>query len=374
MMITDKDIKKFDASYDDAWETTAYGQCGEFLERFPLASLEALTLRSYAIGVPGEKGFCYWVEHGTKAWASIFGATSEKFGVYFGKAKHDATIRFRYTQKFSEGFSSIGSERKVFNRIKQHLLSLVEAGRKKDFAAIDENPLSQMFKAKILSLYFRDVFVNICSGDHLKEAALALVLASDSPSFAQHKLLEYKKSHKTLKHWTTQKFMILFYKVVLDIDYTEKLGSNRKAKGKPKKIKRRVDFDELRAIWDKKGKLSEDFAKKFEMLRLRTMGLESFISKIKDVRDIPAYGFDFESVSGRKVPRYIEVKTLTAGKFHLSANQQLVATSKKHADRYYFYLVEYEGDEPVNVIAEKAKTIFAGATLTPESFLVVLDD
>jgi len=30
-----------------------------------------------------------------------------------------------------------------------------------DFSALDENPLSQMFKAKILSLYFPERFLNV---------------------------------------------------------------------------------------------------------------------------------------------------------------------------------------------------------------------
>jgi hypothetical protein len=54
--------------------------------------------------------------------------------------------------------------------VKAALLDLVALGATDhpDFAAIGANPLSQMFKAKILSLYFPERFLAVCSSEHLE--------------------------------------------------------------------------------------------------------------------------------------------------------------------------------------------------------------
>ena len=90
------------------------------------------------------------MESGTRAWANIQGATSFKFGIYYGKEKRDPSLRYRFVQKFGD------SPKEAFEGVKRALLDLVKLGAvdELDFAAIDANPLSQMFKAKILSLYF----------------------------------------------------------------------------------------------------------------------------------------------------------------------------------------------------------------------------
>ena len=60
--------------------------------------LAAMTIDDYVIG-RGESSFCKQVEQTTKLWAGIQGATSEKFGVYFGKTKQDPTKKYRATKK-----------------------------------------------------------------------------------------------------------------------------------------------------------------------------------------------------------------------------------------------------------------------------------
>ncbi|VFS35248.1 hexulose 6 phosphate synthase [Salmonella enterica subsp. enterica serovar Typhimurium] len=63
------------------------------------------------------------------------------------------TVRYRFTQKFGDDDST---NKEVFANVKDALLDLIQSGKELDFRAIDENPLSQMFKAKILSLYFQN--------------------------------------------------------------------------------------------------------------------------------------------------------------------------------------------------------------------------
>ena len=142
-----KNLAKFEAEYDSSHEDTALQTRGVFIRKFPLHSLDKLTLDEYVVG-HGQPTFCNLVESGTKAWANIQGATSFKFGIYYGKTKSDPTLKYRFTEKFG------ANGKEAFAAVKAALLNLVALGAAShpDFKAIDDNPLSQMFKAKILSL------------------------------------------------------------------------------------------------------------------------------------------------------------------------------------------------------------------------------
>src|ERR1035441_8907414 len=144
-----KNIPQFEAEYDSSHEDTALQTRGVFIRKFPFHSLDKLTVEKYVVG-HHEPSFCNLVESGTKAWANIQGATSFKFGIYFGKTKSDPTRKYRFTEKFGT------NEKEAFTAVKTALLDLVALGAapNPDFAEIDANPLSQMFKAKILSLYY----------------------------------------------------------------------------------------------------------------------------------------------------------------------------------------------------------------------------
>src|SRR5882762_2984665 len=178
-----KDLAKFEAEYDTSHEDSALQTRGLFIKKFPLHSLGTLTLDEYVVG-HHDPSFCNLVESGTKAWANIQGATSFKFGIYFGKTKSDPTRKYRFTEKFG------ATEKDAFAAVKAALLDLVESGAADapDFGAIDANPLSQMFKAKILSLYSPERFLAVCSSEHLEMLAKIMGFPADLP-FSQYQNL-----------------------------------------------------------------------------------------------------------------------------------------------------------------------------------------
>ena len=139
-------INSFNEVFSTDYENLALIARGEFIKRFPLNKLSEMTLDNYVIG-KGAPTFCAMVEAKTKAWANIQGATSSKFGVYYGVTKSDSEKKYRATRKFG------GNVEEAFTNVKKALIDLIDAGKVKNFRSIDENPLSQMFKAKILSLY-----------------------------------------------------------------------------------------------------------------------------------------------------------------------------------------------------------------------------
>src|SRR5713226_2581506 len=116
-----KELAQFEAEYDTSHEDSALQTRGLFIRKFPLHSLDKLTLDEYVVG-HHEPSFCNLVESGTKAWANIQGATSFKFGIYFGRTKSDATRKYRFTLQFG------GNKRQAFGAVKVALLDLVKLG------------------------------------------------------------------------------------------------------------------------------------------------------------------------------------------------------------------------------------------------------
>jgi len=122
----------------------------------------------------------------------IQGSTAIKFGIYFGATKSDTSKEYRFAKKFGDNATT------AFRAVRVALVALVALVRmgndaQLDFAEIDANPLSQMFKAKILSLYFPNRFINACSAEHLQMIGVALGFDPDLPA-SQHHLLSGNSS------------------------------------------------------------------------------------------------------------------------------------------------------------------------------------
>lgn len=369
-----EDAKKFNRIYDGQWEDEADMQRGEFLKRFPVKSLSSLTLGNYAIGQNKGRTFCHWAEPGTDKWARITGATASKFGVYFGFAGKGTEERYRYTKKFAGDLPLEGAQTEVFRNVHTRLLSLVERGRALDFHSVDLNPLSQMLKAKVLSLYFDDLYLPICSDDILCDVAQDLNFDSISPSEIQHQALLLKQKSPVFRDWSNLKLTDFLLRRVSG----ELAGAGPPpSKAPPKKprvpnLDFEPDFEEMARKAREKGEKSERFALEREESRLRSRGLTALIPKIQDRTKKPRYGYDFESFSSLKQPRYIEVKTFTASRFFVSANELRIAQDEEKGKRYFFYLVTYDrAGEPDNCLIYRADEVLGWCDLKPQNFMVV---
>lgn len=365
--ITDSEFRAFARSYSTTREDEALAARGDFLKAFPLSSLKTLTLDDYVIG-KGTASFCACVEAKTRAWAYIQGATSFKFGIYFGRTKSDATKKYRYTNKFGTTATD------AFNNVKAELVKLVKAGQTLDFQAIDENPLSQMFKAKILSLYFPEKFFNVCSSEHLEMMAGELGISERKyVSEYQHRLVEFKNKNHLTRNWSNPRYMEFLYGKFLP---SHKIAPATGTIEKPKSpSRRRVNFAELQEGWAKIGKLSEEFALAWEQKRLAATKFPELAAKITDRRDRPAYGYDFRSYTAPGQERYIEVKSVGKEKggyrFFLSENEKGISTSDPCRDDYYFYLVFYGSDsKPERLVAVRATEFYPKSVVEACAFRV----
>lgn len=366
------ELHTFAQNFDTAYEDKAVSTRGQFLRSYPLSQLKNITLDEYVIG-KGTASFCACVEAKTKAWANMQGATANKFGIYFGKTKSDPTMQYRFTQKFGK------TKNEAFDGVKEALLNLVKAGKSKSFSEIDETPLSQMFKAKILSLYFPELYLNVCSSEHLEQIALEMGISEQQfVSEYQHLLVEKKLANKITKDWSNPKFMSFLYAKFIRGDLNTSPSATVK---KPrKKARRRVNFEDIAANRDAIGKASEEFAIEWEKNRLIGLGYQELAAKIDDRRDIPSYGYDYLSFSAPGHERYIEVKSVGRDRkeecfrFYLSENELSVSNSDESSSDYYFYLVLYGKDgKPCDLLARHAKEFYSSSEISPCAYVVRFD-
>ena len=361
-------LRKFEAEFDTAYEDHAAQQRGAFLRAFPLRKLRNITIDEYVIGKQSPT-FCAYVEPLTILWANIRGATSFKFGIYYGRIKSDPTRRYRFVEKkFGR------TKAQAFSAVKDALLQLVNDGAVLNFEAIDDNPLSQMFKAKILSLYFPDRYLNVCSQEHIEHLSSELGIAKSWVSEQQHLLLQAKLTNPLTRNWRNPKFMTFLYNTYIrapDKTIYLKIAVTRR---KPK-----VNVDEMLEQRKKIGEMSENYALEWERERLRGLDYEALINRIDDRRDRPAYGSDFLSHSAPGVERYVEVKTAgrnwTAGgyRFFLSEHERNISLTPEHTDQYYFYLVYYDDGKPCALEEWRAADLYEAGTLGPNGYVIAFD-
>ncbi len=371
MTLRSSDLLAFSKKFDAAYEAQALAARGQFLQAFPLAALNRLTLDQYVIG-KGTPSFCSLAEVKTKAWANMQGATARKFGIYFGRTKSDPHKEYRFTHRFGDSAPA------AFQSVKTELLHLVDAGQSMKFDAIDGNALSQMFKAKVLSLYFSELYINICSAEHLSTFASRLgIPAGTSPSSNQHALLVEKTKHLTTRSWSNPKFMSFLYDAYLP---KAKPAGPGRVVPPPKGKHKEVDFEALQAAWGAIGRASEEFALQWERRRLIGLGAGGLASRIKDRRKSPAYGYDFLSYTSATQERYIEVKSLGTDRivggyrFFLSDNERRVSLSPERSKNYYFYLVLFDaGGNPHDLLAISAANLYDSAKLETYVHVVRVD-
>ncbi|MBI0275776.1 DUF3883 domain-containing protein [Hafnia alvei] len=358
-----EDINKFESKYNRTKEDAAEQSRGEFISKFPIETLSSMKINDYVIGRQ-QPTFCTYVEVKTKPWAAIQGATAIKFGIYYGVTENDKNKKYHIAKnKFGKSVDE------AFKNIKKTLKELIELGsaKKLNFKAIDKNLFSQMFKAKILSLYFPNAFINICSKEHLQKIGMYLNLPDNLYcSQYQNEILKIKKSDPYTKGWSNHKFMSFLY-----MKYIKNEFDSKNILITPEEIDYdEVDFDDIQSQRDLIGKKAETFAYNWEIQRLQGKGGKMPV--VIDQTKKPKFGYDFLSKSHKR--RLIEVKAVKRLKaddyrFFLSENE--LSVSKEEVDDYYFYLVFFDKNtEPYDLRAFAAKELYRNSTISPASYKV----
>ena len=178
----------------------------DFVNKFtPEYILNDMTMKEYVIGHGSDnKSFCYIIERELDALGGIRGATSSKFGLYYGKTKKDQTDKYRPTQKFGS------TPEQAFERIKIELSNLIiEAKKLTKFKDLD-SLLSGMFKYKIMYIYNPEIMIPSFNMEDMEYFAERLGLNPEHTfERLQNQLLEHKKSK--YPELTNHEYMAFLY-------------------------------------------------------------------------------------------------------------------------------------------------------------------
>lgn len=179
----------------------------EFVSKFPANQLNNMLIDDYIVG-RGKESFCYWLETKLRELGSIKGGSpaDKKFGVYFNKAEGV----YKTIPKWDADLNS----ENAFIRIKQALKDLLVAGENNDSQEILENPISPMFKNKILTAYFPDKYLNVFSEEHVDFFLNKLGIKFRSHLDLEEKrklLIEYKDSLTEFESFNNYLFVEFLY-------------------------------------------------------------------------------------------------------------------------------------------------------------------
>ena len=141
----------------------------EFVEKFPLDTLENMTLEQYT-NLSRSDSFCYWVEFKLKILGSVNGNTAYKFGIfqYNQKPKND-NGSILWDDKYT-WYSFLGETAdEAFENVKRAVVKAAESGYVGDLDAIESiKELAPMIKWKIAFLYSNETLIPYYSLDRLR--------------------------------------------------------------------------------------------------------------------------------------------------------------------------------------------------------------
>jgi len=379
----------------------------QFLKKFPQKRIPKLALSKYALGGNrSEESFCYWLENRLKGLGNIHGATALKFGIYFGRTKSDPIRKYRFRKKFGN------DKDEAFQKVKEAIINLLDAAKKEDIGSIRENPLSPMFKGKILSTYYPDKYLNIFANEHLEYFLDKLKIPYEEAQDEIDKrqlLIDFKNKDEVMSEWTIYEFSKFLYDsfgrpsrkenapealkeyIESSRDYPKIKEVNAEfvdlrinpenpevKTGKTKRVGRTIDFEKENKNHKLLGNRGELIVFNLEKQYLRDIGRKDLAGQIDWVskRD-DSLGYDILSFEESGEEKHIEVKATTYSPdsyatFLISSNQYEKA---KTLPNYYFYIVFNAKSKTPKVWKIKNPVNYEnkGLTLTPINYRVAIN-
>ncbi len=332
-----------------------------FVADYPLQRIGTLALDEYVIGKgSGNRSFCYRLERTMDTLGKIVGATSFKFGIYFGRTKSDATDKYRFATRWGN------TTNEALDAVKNAIVRLLQDAATGDSGAIEKNPLSPMLKGKILFVYYPEKFAPIYSGEHLEHFIAALDLRGSFRCGAdmQRALMEYRAGWPELLAQPPALYMRLLYDIFNYPSTGDASGTgspqapllDEAIKGaqfiaempalpvgsdmKPK-LPAKPDYEKQARSFKRIGDRGEALVVALERARLIQAGKPELAARLKHVsQEDDSAGYDILSFDEDGSHRPIEVKA-TTGKnldrgFYISHNE---VEQAKALPNYHLYFV-----------------------------------
>lgn len=334
----------------------------KFTVDYSITKIKSLTKDEYVIG-KGNTTFCYRIEREMDCLGRILGSNAFKFGVYYGKTKSDQRHIYRYRERWGNNVED------AILAVKAAIASLLNAATTNKTTAILANPLSAMFKGKLLHLYFPEQYAPIYSKVHLLYFLAQLDIRGEFSSEVemQRALMQYRQSWPTLASKSPILYMHLLYDIFgyptgkedEDTEPTDSqtlpliqqaiegatdiytLPQNAPLPSDAQAGTAKPDYDAQRKRLKRIGDRGEAIVFALEVARLKTAGKKGLSARVKHVsQETDRAGYDILSFDDDGTPRQIEVKAtsfpdLSHG-FYLSANE---LEASQQLPNYHLYLV-----------------------------------
>jgi len=348
--------KSFDYSLFEPRRKELYKQLDKFVKKYTPDAILKLSLKEYVQGHGLQDTFTYHVERTFDELGTISGSFCSIFGIFYSKK----TSQYSFPPKW--GNTSKGALKAILESI----VDLIEAGDEGDIDRIIDNPLANMYKGKLLSLYYPEDYLNVFSDDHLKYYLQFFNQTSDGilskdPVLKRERLVEFKKKDPIMKNWTMDQFATFLYSKypgapkkddntreestfeqysiadlsLIDLDY---LQEDKEPISK-KSVQRKVDYAQEQRRNTILGGRGESIVRDYEKKRLKATKIRKVPVQMSAESD--SYGYDILSYNEDGSKRYIEVKATTSGvglnSFYYTENERLKAL--EYGEAYHIYMV-----------------------------------
>lgn len=373
----------------------------KFVKDYSVERILNLELDEYVVGKDDKSTFCNRIENELNEWGNIHGSNAKKFGLYFGVLGDDLDRKYRI------GKRRFGTEHnQALQEILQSIRELIE--NKTNVKLIKRNPISPMFKGKILSVYYPNEFLNIFSASHLNYFINNLALDNNSKSEIdkQALLLTYKNNDSIMKNWSIYEFSKFLYfsfgnpkDEIKEKDLPKELrdfklkdfppieslkfdfvnleteefepSNSKQAKGKNKK----PDYLGRSKKFKRIGDRGEQIVLRAERQFLEKNGKADLAKKVDHIaeRDDRA-GFDILSYELDGTEKPIEVKAtlrkVGRSKIFLSANELKISEEKEN---YHFYIIYETGSKRPKIWKIKSEKLISDKNIIKEPVLYQLN-
>ena len=345
-----------------------------FIQKYTVQKIKNLSKEEFALGKKevDKESFCYMLEFATAELGRINGATSRKYGLYIDKK----TQEFKFTK------TKYNSPEDAIEKIRNSILELINYGKTNDIEKLESNKLTNMFKGKILFMYYPDTFLNIFAPDYvdyfLKKIGLFYGDKKIDVIEKRAYLVNFKNNDSVMKNWSMFEFTDFLYysfggpkkqkdlplalKEYADETYpdlikvnpsfidVENIGFGKitesvkdsKNTSNTKTEKSRRNFVKENALKVQRGEYGEQIVLKFEKEKLQKCNRQDLASKIKQVsKDDNSAGYDILSYDEEGNEIHIEVKS-TEEKyspetvFYISKGEK---EKSETLENYYLYRV-----------------------------------
>lgn len=346
----------FDYSLFESRRKKLYKELDKFVKRYTPNAILKLSLREYVQGHGGQDTFTYHVERTFDELGTISGSYCSIFGIFYSKNKS----QYSFPPKWGD------TPKAALKSILESIVDLIEAGAERDTKRIIDNQLAPMYKGKLLSLYYPEVYLNIFSDEHLKyylqffNQTSGGILSKD-PVLKRERLVEFKYKDPIMKKWTMDQFATFLYSKypgapkkedntreestfeqysiadlsLIDLCYKQE-GKESLAKNSGR---RKVDYAQEQRRNTILGGRGESIVMDYERKRLKAAKIRK--APVQVSADSDSYGYDILSYNEDGSKRYIEVKATTSGigpnSFYYTEHERQKAL--EYGEAYHIYMV-----------------------------------